>query len=85
MPKFKRIEPFGHNLLLRHQVFFAAEQSKEKKKDCLVTIHKKQTDEDSQIRNGASVSEGHGLSNEDHLFAASSEFSHQGGTHVLSQ
>jgi len=53
------------------QVCFAAEQSKEKKKDCCSTIRNEQTNEDSQSRNGASVSEGHGLSNKDLLFAAS--------------
>ena len=52
-------------------VFFTTEQSKDKKKDGRKSIRTEQVEEENRSRTGTSVSEGRGLTNKEHLFAAS--------------
>ena len=59
------IMPPGFDEDYKAHVFFAVEQSKEKKKDGRNSIRKEQAEEEATSRSGMSASEGRGLSNKE--------------------
>ena len=67
------IVPPGFDEECKAHCFFSNDDglSKEKKKDGRAAIRKEQEDEESKARNCASASEGRGLTNREHLLAAS--------------
>jgi len=65
------IMPPGFDDECKAHVFFSVSQSKEKKKDGRNALRKAQAEEDDKSRQSSLASAGRGLSNKDHLFAAS--------------
>jgi len=65
------IMPPGQDEDCKCHVFFTTEQSKEKKKDGRKAVRNEQAEEDNFTRSSAAASEGRGLANKEHLFAAS--------------
>jgi len=65
------IMPPGFDDEHKTHVFFSVSQSKEKKKDGRTALRKEQAKEDDKSRQSSLVSAGRGLTNKEHLFAAS--------------